>query len=430
MVRAEFLLDGYTGKQDEDIRFRSSGEGGSSEGREAKERAARQLGVRLGVEVVFEDASKLSGRKRGAKGWFDPTAWGKDGRRVVHVALDNHADAADVERTILHEAVGHLGLRGDKFTIRYGVIARHLGKDNEHDLPEDVWRQLPEAIQKPFAITRYFADKQRGQQKGYRLYTALQLGNGSHVVVSAEVKNAGRDLEVNAVNTVFGRNALSNVHDELIYVSETITLDQQALLNGNNPRQYPANRELSGGKDSHKPAVSQTSEAEAGKERHPHALPERLTSEPDFHRSGEEGTETPTSEERAMRDALSAKLREAGIEVVEDSEAGQRVLDEVNERGERVRMQAMLGNLTRAANTIRGWLKNGNRGKVFSIELPQRTQRMVREAMGRDFASHNITANGIVHALKNHGEGGNKLNERSIPVRKKDAELIPYMMRN
>ena len=43
----EFLLDGYAGKQDEDIRFRSSGEGGSSEGREAKERAARQLGVRL-----------------------------------------------------------------------------------------------------------------------------------------------------------------------------------------------------------------------------------------------------------------------------------------------------------------------------------------------------------------------------------------------
>ncbi len=29
-----------------------------------------------------------------------------------------------------------LGLKGDKFTIRYGVIARHYGKDNEHNLPE------------------------------------------------------------------------------------------------------------------------------------------------------------------------------------------------------------------------------------------------------------------------------------------------------
>ena len=44
---SEFLLDGYAGKQAEDIRFRSSGEGGSATGREAKERAARRLGVRL-----------------------------------------------------------------------------------------------------------------------------------------------------------------------------------------------------------------------------------------------------------------------------------------------------------------------------------------------------------------------------------------------
>ena len=139
----------------------------------------------------------------------------------------------------------HLGLTGDKFTIRYGVISRHFGKDAEHNLPEEVWKQLPEAIQNPFAITRYYADDERKRQKGYRLYTSLQLGNGSYVVVSAEVKNAGRDIEVNAINTVFGRNALSDVHDELIYTSDTITPDQQSLLDGNNPRQYPANRESS-----------------------------------------------------------------------------------------------------------------------------------------------------------------------------------------
>ena len=48
--------------------------------------------------------------------------------------------------------------------------------------------------------------------------------------------------------------------------------------------------------------------------------------------------------------------------------------------------------------------------------------------MGRDFVSHNITANGIIHALKNHGVGGKKLTEKSIPIRKEDAELIPYIM--
>ena len=36
--------------------------------------------------------------------------------------------------------------------------------------------------------------------------------------------------------------------------------------------------------------------------------------------------------------------------------------------------------------------------------------------MGRDFDSHNITANGIAHALNNHGEGGQKLTPSSIPI--------------
>ena len=138
-----------------------------------------------------------------------------------------------------------LGLRGDKFTIRYGVIARHYGKDSEHKLPQEIWEQLPQTILHPFAITKYYEDENKQKQKGYRLYTALQFTNGSYIVVSAEVKNAGRDIEVNAINTIFGRSTLSEVHDELIYTSETITPEQQSLLNGNNPHQYTAEQELS-----------------------------------------------------------------------------------------------------------------------------------------------------------------------------------------
>ena len=48
--------------------------------------------------------------------------------------------------------------------------------------------------------------------------------------------------------------------------------------------------------------------------------------------------------------------------------------------------------------------------------------------MGRDFDSHNITANGVAHAQKNHGVGGQKLNKKSIPLTKADMELIPYIM--
>ncbi len=48
-----------------------------------------------------------------------------------------------------------LGLTGDRFTIKYGVISRHIGKDAVHDIPLDVWRQIPDALKRPFAITSY-----------------------------------------------------------------------------------------------------------------------------------------------------------------------------------------------------------------------------------------------------------------------------------
>nr|WP_255498496.1 PBECR2 nuclease fold domain-containing protein [Alloprevotella sp. Lung230] len=132
-----------------------------------------------------------------------------------------------------------VGLTGDRFTVRYGVLARHFGKDSGHDLPMEVWEQLPDALQKPFAISEYYTDEDKQQQKGYRIYTRLQLADGSHVMVSAEVKNAGRDVEVNAINTVFGRSVISDVHEKLVYVGNELTPEQQALLDGTTPHQYP-----------------------------------------------------------------------------------------------------------------------------------------------------------------------------------------------
>lgn len=56
------------------------------------------------VEVVT-DASTLEGKKARAKGWFSP----KTGKIVV--VIPNHKSIADVEQTVLHEAVAHYGLR-------------------------------------------------------------------------------------------------------------------------------------------------------------------------------------------------------------------------------------------------------------------------------------------------------------------------------
>ena len=59
------------------------------------------------------------------------------------------------------------------------------------------------------------------------------------------MKNAGKNLEINAINTIFGRNAISDIHDRIIYQNPKITPEQSSLLNGNNPHQYPTGQELS-----------------------------------------------------------------------------------------------------------------------------------------------------------------------------------------
>lgn len=137
------------------------------------------------------------------------------------------------------------GLTGDKFTVRYGVMSRHFGKDGSHNFTEEEWRQLPDAIKSPFAISK-LTDK----KDGYRLYTTLKTEKGEYVVVGADVKNAGRNLEVNSIATIFGRrnNANLPMNEEVIYKSEKITPEQMALLSQPNSDQYPSNQELSAAK--------------------------------------------------------------------------------------------------------------------------------------------------------------------------------------
>lgn len=140
-----------------------------------------------------------------------------------------------------------LGLRGDKFTIKYGVIARHIGKDDSHTLTESDWEQLPNALQSPFAIAK-LTDK----DDAYRLYTTLQTNSGEYVVVGVDVKNAGREIEVNAISTVFGRRDNANLpnNEEVIYESKEITPEQSSLLKRPNFAQYPTEKELSTDKGS------------------------------------------------------------------------------------------------------------------------------------------------------------------------------------
>ena len=109
------LLDESKKNETDTTLFRDEVDGGvSSSGVDGMRERAVELGRELGADVdVVSDVSEITDanpevqeRKRRAKGWYDA----KTGRVVINLAA--HSDMADVEQTLLHEIVGHRGLRG------------------------------------------------------------------------------------------------------------------------------------------------------------------------------------------------------------------------------------------------------------------------------------------------------------------------------
>ena len=84
-----------------------------------------------------------------------------------------------------------IGLVGEKFTIPYGTISRHFGKDEDHELTEEEWQRIPSAIMTPFAITKYYSDKNHQRHRGFRLYTDISKGNG-YIVIGVDVKSVNQ----------------------------------------------------------------------------------------------------------------------------------------------------------------------------------------------------------------------------------------------
>lgn len=82
--------------------------------RQQMAKKAQTLSEKLGLPVeVLESNEGLTGKKAKAKGWYDV----KSGK--ITIVLSNNESVADVEETILHEGVAHLGLRklfGKQFT--------------------------------------------------------------------------------------------------------------------------------------------------------------------------------------------------------------------------------------------------------------------------------------------------------------------------
>lgn len=136
-----------------------------------------------------------------------------------------------------------LGLLGEKFTIPYGAISRHFGKDEDHELTEEEWCSLSEAVQTPFAITNYYTDRGRQCQRGYRIYTNIPKRNG-YIVLGVDLKriNQGKGKPfrlINSITTIFGKDGNITEFEEVIYRSEKINPRQASLLERPNSSQYP-----------------------------------------------------------------------------------------------------------------------------------------------------------------------------------------------
>ena len=82
------------------------------------------------VDVVT-DASTLSGDRRRAKGFFNK----KTGR--ITIVTPNHTDMADVEKTLLHEAVAHHGLR-KLFGENFDNFLDNVYRNAEYDIRERI----------------------------------------------------------------------------------------------------------------------------------------------------------------------------------------------------------------------------------------------------------------------------------------------------
>ena len=117
----------------------------------------------------------------------------------------------DEEREKLHQTffkladtsqfLKNLGLKGEYFTIRYGVISHHKGKDADHNYTIDEWRQISEKINWPVMITKY--------KDNFNIYLDI-FKNSKLTLVGVEVKQVNKEFFVNNVKTVFAKNNREN----------------------------------------------------------------------------------------------------------------------------------------------------------------------------------------------------------------------------
>lgn len=90
------------------------------------------------INDIADDSSGQQRKKRGSKGWYDPET------REVFLVLPNAESIADAQATVLHEVVGHKGLRGllgDRFNKMMDTVLRNLPEDTRREIIRESIRE-------------------------------------------------------------------------------------------------------------------------------------------------------------------------------------------------------------------------------------------------------------------------------------------------
>ena len=131
---------------------------------------------------------------------------------------------AALERTYFQMArtpqkLKDIGLTGDSFTVRYGVISRHKGKNASHSLSADEWKALCKRLENAdnLVVAKH--------GEGFSVFLALP----DTTMVGVTVKNSGKSVEVNSVSTVYKRE-IKEAEDIVYPAKGKVSPEQSALL--------------------------------------------------------------------------------------------------------------------------------------------------------------------------------------------------------
>ncbi len=127
-----------------------------------------------------------------------------------------------------------------------------------------------------------------------------------------------------------------------------------------------------------------------------------------------------------LRDALIERMREAGVKVNTDVSEGERVLS-LAAGGRHEMLKNRIEDLRGAEKFIEEALKGKKVNKSIELDLPLITLRRIKVAMGRNYDSHSISANNLIHGRKGHGVGRERQSTH-IPLKDEDFKLAPYIM--